>query len=108
MKALQLLKTNPSVQERAEAYVKSIKRDLQKEVIDTLITTKEKAEDQLFELKNFTLDTNVNQGLAQMTKEDCKKRFKNIIEFEYQLILLEAELKVKQASFDKYFGDEEA
>ena len=106
-KALELLKTNTSVEQRAEAYAKSIKRDLQKKILDTLIVKKEALEDKLFELQNFELDTDRNRGMAQMTKDDCEKRFTDMINSEYELTLLEAELKVKQASFDKYFGDDE-
>lgn len=105
MKALELLKTNKTVVERADNYVASTKRNIQRDVIDTLVAKKEKIDDELFELANFTLDTNVNAGLQQMTKEDCEKRFKKIINLEYDLTLIELELKVKQQSFDKYFGE---
>jgi hypothetical protein len=103
MKALELLKTSKSVKERAESYANSVKRNIQKDVIDNLISKKEKLEDELFDLTNFTLETNFNAGLKTMTKEDCENRFKRIIEVEYELELLDAELKVKQKSFDKYF-----
>lgn len=105
MKALDLLKTNKSVVERADNYTTSMKRNIQKDVLDVLVSKKEKLEDELFELTNFTLDTNLNSGLQQMTKDDCEKRFKRIIEVEYQITLIELELKVKQASFDNYFVD---
>lgn len=108
MKALELLKTNKSVKERAEQYAQSMKRNIQRDVLDTLTSKKEKIEDDLFELGNFTLDTNLNAGLKQMTKESCEDRFKKIIQLEYELELLQAEIKVKQSSFDKYFNDVEA
>lgn len=104
MKAQELLKTNKTVAERAENYATSMKRNIQRDVIDALIAKKEKMEDELFELTNFTLDTNINQGIRQMTKETCEERFKRIIQLEYEQKLLEMELKVKQESFDKYFG----
>lgn len=106
MLALKLLSENQSVKERAENYAHSVKRNLQKTILDSLVEKKEKLEDELYELKNFTLDTNLNSGLRQMTKEDCEKRFIKIIENEYQLKLLEAELKIKEESFKKYFSDE--
>ena len=108
MKALNLIKTNKTVVERAEAYAVSLKRDIQRDVIDPLVTKKENLTDQLFELTNFTLDTNINKGLATMTKEDCKKRFRDIIETEYQLKLVTLELDEKQAIFNKYFEEESA
>lgn len=104
MKAQDLLKTNKTVAERAENYANSMKRNIQRDVIDALIAKKEKMDDELFELTNFTLDTNINQGIKQMTKEACEDRFKRIIQLEYEQKLLEVELKAKQESFDKYFG----
>lgn len=104
MKAEDLLKTNKTVAERATNYASSMKRNIQRDVIDALISKKEKMDDELFELTNFTLDTNINQGIRQMTKETCEERFKRIIQIEYELVLLNMELKVKQESFDKYFG----
>lgn len=106
-KALELLKSNKSVKERAEAYAISVKRSIQKNVIDELISKQEKINDELFELSNFTLDTNLNQGLKQMTKEDCEKRFTQIIELEFELKLITIELEAKQATFDKYFKETE-
>lgn len=105
-KALELVKTNRSVKDRAENYVVAVKRNIQRDVIDALTAKKEKIEDELFELANFSLETNVNSGLKQMTKEDVEKRFKRIIEAEYELTLTEMELKVKQQSFNKYFVDD--
>lgn len=103
-KALALLKSNKSVSERAENYAQSIKRNIQRDVIDALVTKKESIEDELFELQNFNLETNINAGQQVMTKDSCETRFKKIIELEYKLQILELELKVKQASFEKYFG----
>ncbi len=105
MKALELLKTNASLEKRAEKFTTSIKRNIQRDVIDSLTAKKEKIEDQLFELTNFTLQTDVNQGLKQMTKDECEARFKKIIDLEYELKLLEVELKTKSESFNSYFGE---
>ncbi len=107
-KALTLLKTNKSVEERAENFVTSMKRNIQRDVIDALTAKKEKIDDELFELSNFNLETNVNAGLTVMTKETCENRFKKIIDLEYELTLIGMELKIKQASFDKYFGEDKS
>lgn len=104
MKALELLKSNKSVAERAENYALSVKRTIQRDVIDTLVTKKEGIEDQLFDLTNFNLDTDINRGLQVMTKEDVEKRFKKILDLEYQLTLISLELNTKQDGFIKYFG----
>ena len=103
MKALELLKTNKTISERAEKYHESIKRNIQRDVLDKLTTTIEDLEDTLFELKNFVLDTNINRGLMQMTKDDCENRFKKIIEVEFELELLKQEQKVKKEIYEKYF-----
>ena len=47
MKALALLKTNKTVAERAENYATSMKRNIQRDVIDTLLARKEKYEDDI-------------------------------------------------------------
>jgi hypothetical protein len=104
-KALELLKSNKSVAERAENYLTSAKRNIQRDVIDALVTKKEAIEDELFELTNFTLDTNINAGLSQMTKDEVESRFKRIIDLEYKQTLLELELKTKQSTFNKYFDE---
>jgi hypothetical protein len=101
--ALTLMEKNKSVKERAQSYLESVRRNIQRDVLDQLTGQKEKLEDELFELTNFVLDTNLNAGLRMMTKEDCEGRFKRIIEVEYRLELVKLELGSKQASFDKYF-----
>ena len=107
VKALDLLKSNKSVSERAENYIVSVKRNIQRDVIDSLTSKKEAMEDELFELTNCNLETDVNKGYQQMTKESVEQRFKKIIDIEYKLKLTSLELTAKQESFDKYFGDAE-
>ena len=104
MKALELLKSNKTVAERAENYATSVKRNIQRDVIDRLVAKKEEIEDELFELTNFNLETDANRGYQAMTKEAVEQRFKKIIDLEYKLKLVELELKTKQESFDKYFA----
>ena len=104
MKALELLKTNKTVSERAENYVTSVKRNIQRDVIDALTAKKEGMEDELFELTSFNLETDMNRGQHTMSKDAVETRFKRIIDLEYKLKLVELELKTKQESFDKYFA----
>jgi len=106
MKALELLQSNKSVKERAESYAVSIQRNIKRDVIDTIVDKLDRLKDSLFELTNFTLDTNLNKGLSTMTKDDCEARFKKIIETEYQIRLTELELQAKQESFDRYFSEQ--
>jgi len=103
-KALELVRTNKSVKERAEQYIVSVKRNIQRDVIDALVQKKETMEDELFELTNFTLETNINNGVQAMTKETIEARFKKVIDLEYKLKLTNLELVTKQESFDKYFA----
>jgi hypothetical protein len=103
-KALTLLKSNQSVKERADRFFVSIKRTLQRDMIDALIVKKEKLENDIFELSNFSLSTNLNQNVRQMTQEECEQRFKSIIEKEYELVLLTIEIEEKTAIFDKLFS----
>jgi hypothetical protein len=106
-KALELLKSNKTVAERAENYATAVKRNIQRDVIDTLTAKKEAIEDELFELTNFNLETDVNKGYQQMTKDSVEARFKKIIDLEYKLKLVALELTAKQESFNKYFVDGE-
>jgi len=103
MLALNILKKTTNAQERANDYASTIKRNLQRSIIDALIIKKEKIEDKIKELKEIYLETDINSGRHQMTATDCELRFNQIIAEEYQLELLEREMKIKQASFDKYF-----
>ena len=103
MKALELLNTNTGVAERADNYVSSIKRNIQRDVIDALTSKKEKIDDELFELKNFSLETDANRGVIEMKLEDIEKRFRKIIDLEYELKLVSLELTAKQESFERYF-----
>lgn len=101
--AYSLMQSNKTVEERIDAYFGSIKRNLQRDILDTLVQKIEAIEDHIFEQKDFTLSTDLNKGEVRLTKEECEKRFTNIIEAEYKLEILRMELAVKQASFNRYF-----
>ena len=101
--ALDMLKSNKTVTDRAENYFTSVKRNIQRDIIDSLTAKKEGMEDELFELTNFNLETDMNRGVQQMTKELVESRFKKIIDLEYKLKLINLELSAKQESFNKYF-----
>jgi hypothetical protein len=104
MEALKMMQKNTSVKVRADKYATSIKRKLQTEMIDSLVNKQESIETKIFDLQNFNLETDVNAGHRAMTADDCQNRFKEIINLEYDLKIIELELQVKQASFDKYFS----
>jgi len=107
LKALEILKQGKTVNERADSYLKGIKRELQYSVIDGLTRQKEKLEEEIFELENFNLSTDLNKGLKQMTQDDCKQRFQRLIDIRYEKYLLEKELEIKQNAFNHYFVTEE-
>ncbi len=108
MKAQELLKKAPSTSERAEKFIPGIKRSLQTNVIDKLIVQKEKIESKIFELASFDLETDVNRGVRRLTQDECEARFTEIINLEWELKLLEIEIKSKQESFNEYFAEEKA
>lgn len=104
-KALELLKQSKSVAQRAAQYVTSVKRDIQRDVLDALTKKKEALDDELFDLSNFSLETDMNAGRKQMTKDDVLVRFKRMIQIEYELKLITMELEVKQTAFNAYFDE---
>jgi hypothetical protein len=106
MKAEKLLRKNKSVTERAEGYITSIKRNIQKDILDALTTKAEAIEDGIFELQDFTLQTDVNSGQSAMTRDACELRFKQLIDLEYEKELLRREIKIKTKAFNKYFKEE--
>ena len=106
-KALEMLKLNKTVAERAESYLDSIKRNLQKEVIDKLIERKDTLRDQIFSLTDVTLQTNINLGVSAITREAAQANFKKLMDAEYELEILTLELEARQDIFNKYFVVEE-
>lgn len=106
-KALEIMRKAQSVEARADKFSVTIARNIQKDVIDVLITQKEKLEDEIDSILDFSLETNINRGLKQITREEAEQRFKLAIEKGYELRLVKMELKVKTKLFNKYFKDEE-
>lgn len=105
-KATILLKNNKSVIERADKYTERISKTLEIEILDNLEEQIEKINDEIFDLENMSLETNLNKGIRTLTKEDIEDRFRKIIHLSYRKDLLSAELKSKRATFDFYFKDQ--
>ena len=103
MEALKLLKKNRTTEERAEKYVERIKNSLNIRIITNLTERIEKIADDIYDLENFNLSTDLNKGEIQLTKEECEDRFIKIIELNYTKKLLELELKAKKEIFTHYF-----
>jgi D-Tyr-tRNAtyr deacylase len=107
MKALVLLKKSKSVDERAAQFVQVAKEDLYDDLIKPLKRKISDIDNSIFELTDFTLETNLNKGMRRMSSDDIKAQFTKVIELRYQKDLLEAELTSKEATFNYYFGLEE-
>jgi len=103
--AFTMLKTAKSVNERADSYFKSIKRDLFDEQIKPLEKKIEKIDSELFDLQDFSLDTDKNRGKSRMTMEECKEQFTKIIEKQFEKTMIQLELKVKTESYNTLFGE---
>lgn len=98
-KATILLKNNKSVTERADKYTERISKTLEIEILDNLEEQIEEINDEIFNLENMSLETDLNKG-------DIESRFRKIIHLSYRKNLLSAELKSKRATFDFYFKDQ--
>lgn len=101
--ALKIMQENKSVEDRSLSFIVSVERSIMREIIDPLIIKKEKLEQQILDLKDFSLDTDINKGRQRVTAEDCEKRFKAIFKAEYDLELLNLEIDSMKGIYDKYF-----
>jgi hypothetical protein len=106
-KALSIMQNVPSVNDRAGKFEATIKRNLQKSELDVLIDKREKIEDKIASLNDFSLNTDLNKGLQPIGREECEARFKQVMLHEYELELLNEEIDAKQEIFNKYFSDNE-
>lgn len=106
MRAKDLLKSSITIEKRADEFITSISRNIQKKVLDKISEAIEDIDDKLFGLKDFSLETNVNSGQSAISREECERRFTSIIELEFEKKMLKEELKIKQSSFNDYFIEE--
>jgi len=107
-KAAELLKNLPNIEQRAEKFAETVKRNLQKGLIDTLITKKETLEDTIDSKLDFSLHTDLNKGMLPVSREAAEVRFKEVINLRYELELVNMELTIKQDIFAEYFGTDAA
>lgn len=103
-RAVILLGTSASVKQRSQEYAVSISRNLKRTIIDGLQAKIDDINDKMFELQDFTLETNLNSGKSALTREQCERRFESIINFEYEKELLTRELRIKSESYDGLFS----
>lgn len=102
-KAEILLNKSKSVIERASKYSKRVAKSLEIKMIDSLKENIEKYDDQIFDLENFSLKTDINKGREALTKEEIEERFEKIINLHYERDLTVAKLKSIENAFNKYF-----
>ena len=103
-KAEKLLGSIKTASEKASIYYPRIKRSL----LIKLTTFKEsidRLEDEINDLENFSLDTNLNKGMVSMTMEACEERFSKIFDKKFELDLLTKEYESRKKSFEDYFGN---
>lgn len=104
-KAKKIMQESASVKERAEQFTQTIRRNLKKSILDPLVDQREKLEDELASILDFSLEINVNKGLMPITREDSEKRFARAIQLEYDLKLLRLETEAKTEIFNTYFDE---
>lgn len=104
-KAIDIMKRSDSVATRAVKYNRIIRRNLKKSILDPLNDQKDALEDKIENLKDFSLDTNLNAGVKRIDREDCEKRFKDLIQARYDLSMLKLEIEEKTSIFKELFGN---
>lgn len=102
-KAYKLLLSSKTAKTKAERFVPRIKESLDLELLRPLKEEIAKYKDKVFDLEDFTLDTNLNKGNKAMTKEECEERFKEIIILKHKIVVKELELKAKESAFNDLF-----
>ena len=105
-KAEKLLGTVKTSNEKVAAYFPRIKRSLWIKLTN-FKENLEKLSDEITDLENFTLDTNLNKATVAMTMEEYEKRFINILDKKFEYELLKAEYDSKKKTFEEYFGKSE-
>ena len=105
-KVLALLQTAPSVEAKAVSYEKRIRENLEKVMIEPLQKAISNLETKIEDQLDFSLDTDLNKGINQISRPECEERIKTAIKLKRDKKLLELDLKLTQESFDELFADE--
>lgn len=99
-----LLTSSKTVSDRAEQYAERIAKTLNLEFIENPKEEIAKLQDKIFDLEDFSLDTDKNKGQERLTKEDCEERFRLLFQTKKRVKLLELELKIFQEIYNDYFS----
>lgn len=71
--AMGMLQKAKSVDDRSSSYHDTIKRNIQRDVLDALQTKKEELEDRIFTLSDFSLETDVNKGTSAVSRDEGER-----------------------------------
>lgn len=102
-KALDLLKSNKSLEQRAVELLPSIQREVEQKYILDLKRKIEGLEDRLADAKQINLKTNLNEGQTAHSREECKDKLYIVLDLEYQIEISKKELEIKERIFNNYF-----
>lgn len=103
-KAFTLLSARKSTESRAAQYAERVADSILLTKINHLKEAIGKIDDKIFDLENFSLETDINAGFKQISKEDIENRFSQLIDLHYEKDLIQAELDSKAKAFELYFG----
>ena len=102
-KAFNLLDGAKSVSARASQYASRIKKSIELKIINALEEEIGALNDKIFDLEDFSLETDKNRGVEKITKEAAEQRFTDIINIKFEIDMKKAELKSKKKSFNELF-----
>lgn len=104
-KATKLMQASKSTRERADKYNSRIARKILMDKLEPIQSQIENIEDQIFDLENINLDTNLNRGVREITMEQVTERFEKILDLTFEKDVLTLEYNSKVNTFNKYFGE---
>ena len=81
--ALNLLNNTTSTSEIANNYYQSVKYKVDK-TLEELINQERIIDSRIFDLTNFSLETNLNAGIKVITREETETRFEAVLSLEYE------------------------
>jgi|GEM_PF-6144783 len=107
--AYQLLTNSSEMNEKAESYIKTAERNFQLQKIEALALSINKKNNAIEDIKfSLTLDTDVNAGKKEMTREEISQSFIKMAEFKREIYILKEELDLYLDLYKEFFSENEA